>query len=140
MVVHCRASDPDEAVRRSLERCGYTTGVPCMAIAVDNTFVVPIPTLPKVVGFYRPEALFGVQAGLRDEVARRLAGATDGWNAVAVGAAGNVGIVVGAGSEQDAIEGALTDCASHDRNCRIAALGPFLVETAEPDDSHTAAP
>ena len=131
-------ASPDEAVRRGLERCGYTTGVACMAIAVDDTFVVPIPTLAKVVGFYRPEALFGVQAGPRDEIARRLAGAASGWNAVAVGADGNVGIVVGAGSEQDALEGARADCAKHDRNCRIAVLGPFLVGAADRDDKPVA--
>ena len=66
-------SSQDEAVRRSLERCGYTSGVPCMVMGIDDTFVIPIPTLAKVVGFYRPEGLVGVKPDARDEIAHRLA-------------------------------------------------------------------
>ncbi len=126
-----RAPSPDEAVRRSLERCGFLTSTACMVIAIDNTFVIPIPTLAKAVDFYRPEAVSGVQPRARDEVARRLAAAPNAWNAVAAGANGNVGIATSAASEQSAINGALTDCARHDRNCRIVVLGPFLVEMAQ---------
>ena len=122
-------SGPDDAIRRTLERCGYMTASVCMVVAVDDTFVVPVPTSAKVVGFYRPEALFGVQSNARDEVARRLAGAANGWNAVAMGAGGQVGIATGAASERSAHEDALADCAKRDSNCRIAVLGPFLVET-----------
>ena len=118
----------EDAMRRSLERCGYSSADACMVIAVDDTFVVPIPTLAKAVGFYRPDALFAVQPDARHEVARRLAGATVGWNAVAVGTDGQVGIAVGAGAEQSALDDALTDCAKRDRGCRVAVLGPFLVE------------
>jgi adenylate cyclase len=119
-----------EAMRRSLERCGYAAGEPCMVIAIDDTFVVPIPTLMKVISFYTPNAIrFRVKEEGRKEVARRLAGANSGWNAVAVGTAGDVGIAIGAGSEQGAIDGALADCAKHDNNCRVAVLGPFLIET-----------
>ena len=130
-----------DAMRRSLERCGYATGDPCMVIAVDDTFVVPIPTLAKVVGFYRQGALFGVKPEAADEIARRLAAGTDGWNALAVGAGGNVGIAAGAGSERSALDGALADCAKHDSKCRIAVLGPFLVEaTSESPPPHQAQP
>jgi hypothetical protein len=115
-------------MRRSLERCGYLTGDPCTVIAVNDTFVIPIPTLAKVVGVYRPGALFGVKPEAVDEIAQRLATARDGWNAIAIGVDGNVGIAVGAASERTAIDGALADCAKHDRDCQIAVLGPFLVE------------
>ena len=118
----------DEAIRHSLERCGYVGASACMVVAVDDTFVVPIPILAKVVGIYRPDALSGVRPDTRDEVARRLAGAPNSWNAVAVGAGGNVGIALSAASEQSAFDGAMKDCAQHDRTCRIAVLGPFLVE------------
>jgi hypothetical protein len=121
----------DDAVRRTLERCGYTSGVACMVVAVDDTFVVPTPTLAKPVGIYRPEAMPGVKPETRDEIARRLAGAPNSWNAVAVGAGGNVGIAVRADSEQSAFDGAMKDCAAHDSNCRIAVLGPFLVEPTD---------
>ena len=122
----------DEAVRLSLERCGYTSGVACMVMGIDDTFVIPIPTLVRVVGFYRPEGLVGVKSDARDEVARRLASAPNAWKAVAVGVGGNVGITINVNSERSAIDGALADCATRDRNCRIAVLGPFLVEAADP--------
>ncbi len=131
-------ASPEEAMRRSLERCGYASADACMVIAVDDTFVIPIPTLAKAVGLYRPDALFGVRPEARNEVARRLAGATDGWNAVAVDTGGNVGIAVGAGSEQSAFKAAIADCATHGRNCRIVVLGPFQVEPADQDDIHAA--
>jgi hypothetical protein len=100
-----------------------------VVIAVDDTFVVPIPTLAKVIGFYRPEALLGLRSEERDEVTRRLAAAPSSWNAVALGTGGIVGIAVGAGSEQKALETSLAECAAHGgRDCRIAVLGPFLVE------------
>jgi adenylate cyclase len=119
----------DDAMRHSLERCSHATGQQCMVIAVDDTFVVPIPTLAKVAGFYRPEALFGIRPEQRDEVARRLAAAPNSWNAVALGTGGILGIAVSAGSEQSALETALADCAAHGgSDCRVAVLGPFLVE------------
>jgi hypothetical protein len=52
----------------------------------------------------------------------------NGWNAVAVGANGQAGVKVGAGSEQTAVDGALEGCAKRERDCRIAVIGPFLVE------------
>jgi hypothetical protein len=119
---------PEEAMRRALERCGFDSGHACMVVAIDDTFVVPIPTLARAIGFYRPDALTSMQLGVRDDVARRLANVTNGWNAVAVGASGQAGVKVGSGSEQTAVDGALEDCAKHDRDCRIAVIGPFLVE------------
>jgi len=59
---------------------------------------------------------------------RRLADATNGWNAVAVGANGQAGIKIGAGSEQAAVDSALEECVKHDRECHIAVIGPFMVE------------
>ena len=44
----------DEAVRRALEFCGGNAGVPCMIVAIDDEFVVPIPTTMKPVGLFRP--------------------------------------------------------------------------------------
>src|SRR5262249_23553384 len=42
--VNAGQSSHDDAVRRSLERCGYSNGAACMVVAVDDTFLVPIPT------------------------------------------------------------------------------------------------
>jgi len=35
---------------------------------------------------------------------------------------------VRAGSEREAIDGALLDCGRQDRACRVVAIGPFTVE------------
>src|SRR5258708_8847371 len=43
----------EEAARRSLESCGAIYGVPCVIVALDDDFVVPIPTTMKVIGFFR---------------------------------------------------------------------------------------
>jgi len=116
----------DEAVRRALERCGYISGVACMIVAVDKTFVVPIPKSMRVTGFLRSAPLDTVAPESRD-VVQRLTNATGGWNALAVGLTGRVGLKLGAPSEQTAIEGAIQDCAAQDRDCQIAAIGPFRV-------------
>jgi hypothetical protein len=129
---YSRQPRPEEAIRRALERCGYEAGAPCMVVAIDDTFVVPIPVTAKVVGFYRPAALTAVPSSLREDIARQLANTTSGWNAVAVGAGGRVGVKVGAPSERAAVEASLEACRTRDRDCRVAVLGPFLVE-GEPE-------
>jgi TIR domain len=118
----------DEVIRRSLEWCGSNAGVPCMIIAVDDVFVVPIPTTMKVVGFFRPDSTTGIASDARNDVARRIGNATNGWSAVAIGANGRPGLALRATNEQDAVDGALTDCKKQDRACRVIAINPFLVE------------
>jgi hypothetical protein len=120
-------SNPQEAIRRALEWCGRR-GVPCMIVAVDDRFVVAIPTTMKVAGFFQANTNAAILPGLRSDVARRLRNATTGWSAVAVGTGGGPGLALGALSEQAAIDGALADCNTRDRNCRVIAIGPFLVE------------
>jgi adenylate cyclase len=117
----------DESVRRSLENCGATLAVGCMIIAVDDTFVVPVPTLMKATGFFYPANNEAIAADARDDVARQLAGATSGWNALAVGAARRPGLALKAASEQDAISNALANCAKRDSDCHVIAIGPFAV-------------
>lgn len=120
----------EEAMRRGLERCGYVSKAPCLVVAVDDTFVNAVPTLAKAVGFYRPDALFGVPSEERAEIARRLASSSSGWQAVAIGAAHHAGTKIDANSERSAVDGALENCALYDRDCRIAVIGPFLVQPA----------
>jgi adenylate cyclase len=117
----------DEAVRRALEICGSNAGVPCIAVAVNEDFVVPIPTTMKVAGFFQPISAAAIAPELRDDVARRLANGS-GWTAVAAGAGGHAGVMLGAAKEQDAIAGAMADCAKHDSACRVIGIGPFAVE------------
>jgi adenylate cyclase len=116
----------DDAVRRVLELCGNNAGVPCLVIAVNDDFVVPTPTTMKSIGFFQATSAPAIAPELRDEVARRLANG-NGWTAVATGAGGHAGVMLGAANERDAIAGALADCAKHDSACRVIGIGPFAV-------------
>jgi adenylate cyclase len=116
-----------ESVRRSLELCGAAVGVPCMLVAVDDVFIVPVPALMKATGFFHPVADPAIAADTRDDVVRRLAEASTGWNAVAVGTGGRPGLALKAANEQAAIDAARDDCAKRDSNCRVIAIGPFTV-------------
>lgn len=115
------------AVRRALEACGNNSGVPCLVVAVDNNFVVPIPTVMKVTGFFRPASADAIAPSLREYVMRRL-GNGSGWTAVAVGATGRAGVAEHTDNEQAAIDTAMSDCSKQDSSCRIIAIGPFAVE------------
>jgi hypothetical protein len=117
----------EEATRRSLEGCGAIAGVPCMIVALDDVFVVAVPTTLKITGFFRAGNTASIAPDSRDDVARRLAQAPPGWNAVAVGASGRPGLALRAASEQDAVNDALGDCVRHDSDCRVIAIGPFSV-------------
>jgi class 3 adenylate cyclase len=117
-----------EVVRRALETCGSLAGAPCRVVAVDDSFVVPVPTIMKPTGMFHPADNSAIASDARDDVARQLAEATSGWNAVAIGAAGRPGIALKAASEQDAVNAALADCTKNDGNCHIIAIGPYAVE------------
>ena len=118
----------EEAVRRSLEACGSRAGVACMIVAVDDVFVVPIPTTMKVVEAFRPASNAAIAVEEREEVVRRLGNAPGGWNAIAVGAGGRPGLALRAANEQAATDGALAECGRLDRACHVIAIGPFAVE------------
>jgi TIR domain len=117
----------EEAIRRALEWCGHNSGVACIILAVDDVFVLPIPSSMKVVGLVQSGPIDVIAPELRDDVAQRLHNSRTGWNAVAVGASGRAGLKLGAGLEQAAIDGALEACGKKDRDCRVIVLGPFLV-------------
>jgi hypothetical protein len=118
----------DEAMRRALEFCGSTGSIPCLVVAVDSVFVVPIPETMNPVALFHPATEASIASDARNVVAGRLANAINGWNAVAVGAGGRPGVMLRAASERAAVEGALADCARQDHSCRVIAIGPFLVE------------
>ncbi|WP_439372178.1 adenylate/guanylate cyclase domain-containing protein [Bradyrhizobium sp. DASA03120] len=120
------ASSAEESARRSLESCGAIAGVACMIVAVDDNFVVPIPTLLRITGFFHAASNPSIVADARDEVVRKLGDAM-GWNAVAVGTAGRPGLGLKAAEEQTAVNTALADCARRDSDCHVIAIGPFTV-------------
>jgi class 3 adenylate cyclase len=117
----------EEVSRRTLESCGALAGVPCMIVAVNDVFVVPVPTLMKVTGFFQAPSNASIAADARDDVVHKLAEASSGWNAVAVGASGRPGLGLKAGSEQNAMNDALGNCAKRDSDCHVIAIGPFTV-------------
>jgi adenylate cyclase len=82
---------PEEAARRALESCGSVAGVPCMVVALDDVFVVPVPTTLKVIGFFLPASNSAIASDARSDAAHQLHAVTGGWNAVAVGANGRPG-------------------------------------------------
>jgi len=117
----------EEAVRRALESCGGIASVPCMIVALNDNFVVPIPASLKITGFFKAAGNTLISAEARDDVVRRLADASSGWNAVAVGTAGRPGLGLKAATEQAAVNAALAECAKRDGNCQVIAIGPFSV-------------
>lgn len=120
------ASSADDAAKRSLESCGAIAGVPCMVVALDDNFVVPIPTLFRITGFFNAASNSSILAEARGEVVRKLGDAM-GWSAVAVGTAGRAGLGLKAADEQTAVNSALADCAKRDSDCHVIAIGPFTV-------------
>lgn len=120
------ASSADDAARRSLESCGAIAGVACLVVAIDDNFVVPIPASFRITGFFNAASNASIVADARGEVVRKLSDAM-GWNAVAVGAAGRPGLGLKAADEQTAVTTALADCAKHDSDCHVIAIGPFTV-------------
>jgi class 3 adenylate cyclase len=117
----------EESARRNLETCGAVIGVACMIVAADDVFVVPVPTTLKVIGFFRPDRNPAIAVDAKDEVARKLADASSGWSAVAVGKSGRPGLGLKAASEQNAVNDALGNCVKHDSDCHVIAIGPFAV-------------
>jgi adenylate cyclase len=116
-----------EVVRRTLETCGALAGAPCRIVAVDDAFVVPVPTMMKATGMFRADDNSSITSDARDDVMRQLAEAPTGWNAVAVGSSGRPGLALKAANELDAVNGALANCARHDGNCRVIAIGMYAV-------------
>jgi class 3 adenylate cyclase len=126
-IFYTNGETSEESVRRTLETCGALAGIACLVLAIDDNFVVPIPTSFKVTGFFRVENNPAIAADTRKDVIRELAEASSGWSAVAVGAAGRPGLALKDTSEQNAVNDALGNCVKHDSDCHVIAIGPFAV-------------
>jgi hypothetical protein len=94
---------------------------------IDDSFVVPVPTTSSATGFFRADNNASIATEARDDVARKLADALSGRNAVAVGTSGRPGLALDAAGEQSAVSEALGNCAQHDSDCHLTAIGPFAV-------------
>jgi hypothetical protein len=60
----------DEAIRRTLGGCGIMSGVLCKIVAVNDAFVVPIPTLMKATGL--PGVTDAIAPERRENLSLRL--------------------------------------------------------------------
>ena len=98
-----------------------------MIVAIDDAFVVPVPATLKVTGFFHAASNSFILTDARQDVERQLAEASSGWNAVASGTSGHPGLALKAASEQNAVSEALDNCAKHDSDCHVIAIGPFSV-------------
>lgn len=136
----------DDAVRAALEYCGDLTGTACAVIALNDSFMVPIPATMRVTGFFRPEPLppFSAQDYKRLAEQYLMRG---GWKAVSLGNDGRMGLSAGLASEQEAIDAAMADCraakppstgpggvaaavlGASQPECIVFALGIFTVES-----------
>jgi hypothetical protein len=125
---HAGAESVEDVTRRSLESCGALTGVACMIVALDDAFVVPVPTTSKATGFFEAVTNPSIARDARNDVANKLAEVPSGWNVVAVGAAGRPGLGLRGTNEASAVSEALADCAKHDSDCHVIAIGRFTVE------------
>jgi adenylate cyclase len=117
----------EEATRRALEACGAINGAACMIVAIDDNFVVPIPSTMKATGFFKAADSSLIAPEARADAARRFSDAASGWSAVAVGAARRPGLGLKEASEQAAVNAAMSECAKRDSDCRVIAIGPFAV-------------
>jgi adenylate cyclase len=122
-----RRASEDEAVRAALEYCAATTGTACAVLAVNESFVQPIPSTVKVIGLFEPE-----RSPLLDDAAKQRLRESylprGGWKAVALGN-GKVGLAAGRPNEKDAIDQALADCkAQGGEECALHAISIFTVQ------------
>lgn len=121
-----RRASEDEAVRVALELCGDMTGTACAVLAVDDSFVVPIPEALQVTGLFDPQSL-PIPAGDRDRVAQAYAQG-GGWKAIALDRSGRLGMALGRSSEAQATADALSECrAQGGQDCLIQVLSIFTV-------------
>lgn len=96
-----------------------------MIVAINDSFVVPIPTAMKATGFFTINGNASIAPELRNSLAQRMGNAMNAWNAVAVGAVGRPGLMLNAANEQAAIEGALTECSRQGPQLSCYRTRPF---------------
>ncbi len=116
-----------DAVRRTLQICGHLAGRPCTVYAVDDKVVIRVPERHRVGDVFTPQEVLGLAGGERGAVERYLI--SDDWRAIAMGRGGRLGIVSGRASEEQAASDAMAACAAAGgEDCRLLAIGPFVVD------------
>ena len=116
-----------DAIRRTLQICGHLSGRPCVVYSVDDHVVVRVPQRHRVTDIFTPQEAMATGDAERGAVERYLI--ADDWRAIAMGTGGRLGIVSGRASEEQAVSDALAACrAAGGANCRLLAIGPFVVD------------
>jgi DNA-binding winged helix-turn-helix (wHTH) protein len=116
-----------EAARLAVEECADYWQRPCILVSVDGQLTLQIPKSRPVTRIFLPSREDGMSDADRQRVAevyraaewRALARGKDGWHPAA-----------DAPSEAAAVDAALAACAKTDTECRLHAIGNFIV--AEP--------
>ena len=114
-----------EAIRRSLEFCGFRAG-PCILYAVGDELVTRPPQTRRIIGVLSFAAERTMPPTERQHIMAAYASGRD-WQAVAHGGNGTWHFHAGAASEAAAIDGAMAKCAQADHTCAVYAIGRFRV-------------
>ena len=97
-----------------------------MIVAVDNNFVVPVPTTMKAGRIFPRRERHRHRAGIATTMSRAVSAIRQRLDrGRGRRRADKVGLMLKAASEQAAIDGALADCAKQDRSCRVIAHRTF---------------
>jgi DNA-binding winged helix-turn-helix (wHTH) protein len=131
----------DEAVRLAVERCSHLYQVPCLLVSVDGFWTVQTPKSHRVKQIF---TLAG-ESEMSEQDKQRIGAIYQGpeWRALARGRNRSWYAVAGADSEAAAVEGAFKLCAEHEGDCRLYAIGNFLVDefaASSVEAQHAAAP
>jgi DNA-binding winged helix-turn-helix (wHTH) protein len=122
---HAGSANRAEAVRLVLERCGERYQAPCIVVSVDGMLTMRIPKSRRIVGTF----LLTSAADMTDDDRLRIAEIyrQKEWRALVRGKNGRWYAVANAPSEEAAVDAALQSCASTDTQCRLHAIGNFLM-------------
>lgn len=118
-----------DAIRRSLQACGYLSGRQCAVLAANDALVVRLPETHRILEAMTPEDIDVDGPRDRDALQRYLV--ADDWRALAGSTNRRFGVATSQPNESQAVSAALADCArAGGLHCTIRAIGPFLVTVA----------
>ena len=120
--------------RRTLERCQFSNGAPCVLYSVDGFLVddsgaipPPTPVSLRVSGIFEPEAVPFVSQAVRDTKMKEYAGAA-AHKALAIHPGGAWSYVSGRSTAEEAKKAALENCSKfRDHGCAIYAADDKIV-------------
>ena len=124
----------EEAVRLAVEQCTDVYQVPCLLVSVDGFLTVQIPKSYRVTQIFTLAGELEMSEQDKQRIGRIYQGPE--WRALARGRDQNWHAVAGAASEAAAVDGALRSCREHNPDCRLYAIGNFLVDASVSTGQH----